>query len=387
MGRFVVKNAHSFLLLSLCSLIGAVLYWSCITGRQFLVFHGDIGTDTYLSYWAYDRYFYNLFKSRSFSFWSFCVGLGSQVNWLPKFLNPLHQLLYLGGEDRILYMYSIKALLASIFAAFFWFRYLKYFKVRDSIAVVFSIYYGFSGFVTLWGQHQFNHIAYVLFPIILYALELLFKENKPLLYSLALSYLYIVSWHNGVCLSVFLLIYAVYRLYEEFGFSKKALIAFFKFAGFSVVSVGIGVVNLLVEYDVLSSTIRLTSRAYKHRWLFESAYYKTFLARLFSNNLTGNPLHGYFGTWNYYEDPQVYCGLLTLVFLLPILLKGSKKYATTLFLLTCVAFIVLPDLTASFMLFTKVSSRQSFILILALLTIVPRRLNTLEEELNDSGSR
>jgi hypothetical protein len=129
-----------------------------------------------------------------------------------------------------------------------------------------------------------------------------------------------------------MVIYVAFRfLYEQRGPLSRFLTFALKTVGLAALGLGISAASLLPQVWVLTNserTVDVTSRLSLASLfgLRGAAFYVSSFLRFFSNDLTGTGTTGrdYFGNWNYYETPVLYCGLIALL-LIPYLLGRLNK--------------------------------------------------------------
>lgn len=218
-------------------------------------------------YKYYDDW-HEFFRTGHFPNWDTSVGIGSNNiggNTFYSLLSPFMMLMLPFPRSWIQVELGIRYLLETSLACFFFFLYLKEFKLSIWTRRAGGLAYGFCGSVLyyMWFEHFLD--SFVLFPLILWGIERIIKERDPrlLLISLFLqgmtNYFYLVVFCFG---GVF---YAVWRYFSLWNLMRKGrirfevvLLGFFAFA-FGILS---SMIVLLPGIMNAQAMPRVTSASY-----------------------------------------------------------------------------------------------------------------------------
>jgi uncharacterized membrane protein YfhO len=321
-------------------------------GDKLLLFT-DIGSDTFYSYYAAYYFFTSQISSFQLSFWTFNIGAGSSVLILYQFLyDPFSVIFYFGGAENIsrliVWVFVLKIFCAAMFA----YLYFNYLGIGKYASIVSSLLFAFNGFLMCFSQHYFYASWVVFLPLFLYTIEIWIRTNKSLPMVFCVSFLVLniaIFWQ----MSVFCFIYILFRSAFEWGkYSKQEwCIRLIRLSGIFALGLGISAVLWLPEYYILKTSPRismdfldaLVNTASNFLQFNSPDYYRSLLARVFSNNLQGIGSK-YIGFLNYYESIQLYVGILPLL-LLPQLYSVfslKAKWTASFAILAIFIFLVFP---------------------------------------------
>lgn len=144
--------------------------------------------------------------------------------------------------------------------------YLKHFKVKETNARLFSMAYGFSGWMAyyLWFNH-FMEVA-VVFPLVLLGIEKLLKDKNFKFLALSLFLMGITNYFFLVSTSFTAVFYAVFRYLQTL--PKRKWIDSIAVAGFGVFAFGIGI--MLSAFVFLPSVmVAVTSNRVGEAWYLD----------------------------------------------------------------------------------------------------------------------
>lgn len=321
-------------------------------GGKLLLF-SDIGSDTYYSYYAFYYFLADCFSNLQLPLWSFRLGVGTSVITLYQFLyDPFSLIYFIGGVEYIsrliVWVFALKIYCAAAFA----YLYLRYLGVRAYASILGSILFAFNGFLMVWGQHYFFASWVVFLPLLLYAIEVLFRTGRWMPAAVCISFM---ALNIAICFQVLVFCggYVLFRL----GMERKRLsiqevsAKLVVFGGVAALGLSLSAVLWLPEYYLLSSSPRI-STSFFHALMgvarnFSSLnapeYYHSLFSRIFSSNLQGIG-SSYIGFLNYYESIELYAGILPLLLLpqLYIVFPSREKWIATLALLLLTIFLLVP---------------------------------------------
>lgn len=332
-----------------------VLYHKYLFGGHYFLFT-DIGSDTINTY--FPRLYHYVSHFWDFQSYNFHDGLGrNNVNaQITNTLNPFNASHLLVGKDNLagflIYLNIFKILGSGIFFYLFIQRLVK----NEFSAFVSGLLYAFSGFMMLWGQHYMFATFMVFFAMLLLSIEIYLEKGKWIFLMLSLM---LCSLSLYVFYQILILI-TVYLFFRHLYFGKSlytTILTILKIYGFVLFSLLVlaflhlpAIYYLLDSPRINFSTSRLTSTS--SIISFKSIeFYIITLGRFFGNDITGGPLN-FFG-WikkfpnyagNYYEAPQIYSGIVTLLLIPQIFsIQDTRKKRLCLgLLLFSVVLLVFP---------------------------------------------
>lgn len=379
-----VGVAYALVLLVSVSLV----FLDYLFGSRIFVFI-DMGLDTCDQYFAYYTYLADALADGDFSLWNFNFGVGvdqySNQSWV---MDPFAWLIvlpgFLMGVDAIRWSVLAVHILKIVLLVALFNKFLKYFNISDFSRVLFSVLYGFNGFMMLWGQHYFFGTAMVYLTLLLCVVE---------------WYLYGRTWKSvaAVALVVFLLaMFSVYTCYMILIFGACYVIVRiayvlprFRWSGFFkalyplVISVVIGVclagfafvptaLGLLTSSGRFESSAPLLERCASAFTSFRTGGDWLVLSRFLSNNLLFTMFSdpAVMSSTNYYEFPQV---AVTFVFFMLVpqfyvhLFREERSRRRKALVLVATALVALYFVSGilPFVLnaFVAVSYRSTFVII------------------------
>ncbi|MCM1560095.1 MAG: YfhO family protein [Butyrivibrio sp.] len=185
---------------------------------------------------------------------SFHVGIGS--NFLALFVyylaSPFHILALLIGEGHLVefigYLVVFKTGLCGLTACYY---FQKHFETKDGAVLLFSMFYGFSGFMAAYNYNIMWLDCIWLLPLILLGLERLVKEGKCGLYCLTLAFSIFTNFYLSIMICIFLVLYFAVLLVTE---RKNRLGSVGRFALFSLLAGGMAAVLLIPEVCAILQT-------------------------------------------------------------------------------------------------------------------------------------
>ncbi len=374
-----IKNKTGLLLWLSLGILIVSLYSEYIFGDDLFIFRA-VGSDTYYQYWPFDRLYSEILRSGDLSHWTFRIGLGQQIFPLVAYLNPFRLLIHLMPPDFAVNVYVIKMILEIVCAVFLWRLYLSKIGIIGVPNTLFSLLYGFNGYLLLWGQHVSFGVVFSLVPITLYALELFLKEDKawPLVLSLALFMG--ISIYFFAMFAVFFGIFVLARLLHDADGIQFVGLKLVKLACCGAIAGLLAAWIILPEVLFFLESPRVGTPLKLGLWDHFGWMHHLSLLRVFSNNLFGTGVH-YYGPLNYYEAPQLYCGILTLL-LIPqffsfATVRARFVYGSVFILLTLALFS--PFLAHLFNARFTLNNRYTFLLIVFWLFLAAHAFYKIEQ--------
>ncbi len=193
-----------------------------------------------------------------------------------------------------------KVVLMCISMAFFLSRKLK---TQDDKIILFSLAFGFSGYVFVYMQNFMWHDVLILLPLLCYGVDEIIEKKRPFIYIIALFAAVFTNFYIAYMVCIFLVLYFLYNVVVN-KYSFKEIVG--HGIRFSLASILGGLMSAVMLFPALAditaskgigsgTTLTLTTEFAPHE----------FLARLV-------PFVFY---WEYLIDdlPNVYSGLITLI--------------------------------------------------------------------------
>lgn len=375
----VMSLLAALLIISSCFMFRDYLF-----GNQLMVFN-DIGSDTWQQYIMNYTSIVNHLRDGSFSLWDFNNGMGINLfnfNLFDPFLMLLYAIgVVLGPAHMLLYINVIQVL--KILAAglvFYW--YLSQFTFSAQAKVIASYTYGLNGFLFVWGQHyQFGTVVIYLPLLLLFCEKFVQKKRGRVFFPVIVFLCGIYSvYFTYMCLAA-TGVYLIFRIWMAEDLNLKEQIKKF-LAGCGQMLLGLGM-SLAVFLPMAEVLLNVSSRldsdgtgiiALIQRCFtpYSQKFYISLLKRLFSSNLQ----NGYGLTkgpqkyaLNYYEDPVLFCSVLSVFLSVQFLLllyrtEMEKKTKRILYVAAAIILIgvFLPVGGIVFNYFTLPTQRYTFVL-------------------------
>lgn len=378
MSATIKIKAGLLLWLSLGILIVS-LYSEFIFGDDLFIFRA-VGSDTYYQYWPFDQLYGEILRSGDLNHWTFRIGQGQQIFPLVAYLNPFRLMIHLMPPDFAVNVYVVKMILEIICAVFLWRLYLCKMGIDGVPNALFSLLYGFNGYLLLWGQHASFGVVFSLIPITLYTLELFIKEGKPWPLVLSLALFMSISIYFFAMFAVFFSLFGLARLLHAEKGIQSAAVKLFCLAGCGVIAGLLAAWIVLPEVLFYLESPRVGEPLKIGLWDHFGWMHHFSLLRAFSNNIFGAGLN-YYGPLNYYEAPQLYCGLLTLLLIPQFFCFATVRerllYGTVFTLLTLALFS--PFLAHLFNARFTLNNRYTFLLIVFWIFLAARAFYKIEQ--------
>ncbi len=311
--------------------------------------------------------------------YSWDVGMGVNFASLYAYYlaSPFNWLLVLCPKGLIIefmtYSIVLKIGLAGLSMA--WYL-RKHCKTSDFGVAFFGIFYALSGYMAAYSWNIMWLDCIVLFPVVMLGLERLVKEQKGLLYCIALGMSILSNYYISIMVCIFMVIdFGALLLLEGFQGWKRLFRAVWQFTVYSLLAGGLAAAVLLPEIFALQATASGDFNFPKT----VSSYFSIFdmIARHIGNVETEIGLEHW---------PNIYCGIA--VFILFFLYLACKKISlrekavySGMLLLFYASFSVnvLNFIWHGFHYPNSLPCRQSFIYIFLMLVLCYRAYMYLEE--------
>ncbi|MDO4649053.1 MAG: YfhO family protein [Eubacteriales bacterium] len=334
------QQTRILLLFALC-LASALVFREYLFGEKTLVFN-DIGSDTYQLYTMQFASIINHLREGSFSIWDFTNGFGINQFNLNLF-DPSEMLVfamgYVLGSGRVLFYLVLVQILKILAAGWIFYHYLSCFSLSRPAKFAAAFAYGLNGYLLVWGQHYQFGMVTVYFPLMLLACEKYLQGKKsgklfPVTVFLCGIYSVYFSFMALSGVGVYLLIRSL--MLEDVS-GKERVKKFF--AGCLQILLGLAMAMVIflpmaecilgVSGRVGGSDGGILQRMMDSIRKFPYAkYFQSLLLRMYSSTLqtTGDLADSWFeNLYNYYEDPVVFAGTLSVFLNLQLLCVFWKK--------------------------------------------------------------
>ena len=291
--------------------------------------------------------------SGDFSFWSFQFDLGMNIFGLIANFNPFDILLLSFGKENFAYVLPYIVMLKLVVVGLFFYGFLRQLKISAYVAIIGSLLFTYSGYMVLNG-HWYHYQNYAVFvTLMLFLFERWFQHGRWLWLVLALGLVCLKGVLQLYQLVFFFSIYSLFRIALEYDLKSKEIALFFIKAGFLfVIGIGISSFFILPETFHIMNSARGGGALEKfsiinhipHFFRISSlSDYATAFFRFFSSDLLGSWQH-FRGLGNYLESPADYVGLISLIVIPFLFVRGTRreKIAFSLLVVTCIIYFVFP---------------------------------------------
>lgn len=315
-------------------------------GNTLFDFHNDLGASFIGSY-----SFYNVGSPFAMLLWLF------PSSWVPYLLGP---------------MYALKYAVAGLTAYLFLSRFVK----RKEYALLGSLLYSFSGFQFTNMIFYHFHDVVAFFPLLLYGLDRLIKENKKGIFALSVALNLFTNYFFFIGQVVFVFIYyVVLNIMKHYRFTWKK---FGQIALESILGVLLGCVILIPSIYFVIFNPRIGGE-----WTIANMFIsplsnilEIIRALLFPND--SMTFHSAIHMMNY-SSVEAYLPLVGSILWLTYLCKKPKDCFSVLTYVIFL-FMVCPILNSSFFAFTTVYYARWFYMAIFILVLIS--IKALDEKLD-----
>ncbi|HMT02228.1 MAG TPA: YfhO family protein [Burkholderiales bacterium] len=379
---FKIKT-HLLIFIILTVIIIELIIYNKFIFSHYLYLYGwwDIGSDTYWSYFPSYYFFVNKLLHLKFQSWSFEMVTGTSVfTAFSTFTDPFFVLLLFFNKLNFAYGILLISLLKILVIAILFYKYLTYFKINWYLIYLGSIYYSFSSYLIIWGQHYFFSSMVLYFSFTMVTLERYIRTQKYnwLLVSLFLMFI------NSVVFSfmslIFMFFYFIVRVNYLYKNQENFKIwpMFFKSLLLIIIAMLLGAFILIPEIDLLSNSQRTVVHL-SIPVIFPLREILVNIIRCYSANILG--VNNYLGIRNYYEDFFGYTSVL-FPLLLPIyfkiLSKSYKKHIWIYFsMFLCILPLIFPLFNSLLNAFITITYRYSYFCMLLETMVVIFTINNI----------
>ena len=247
------KGKGSILLLAFLLPVVIVMILFIVRGIYPFGDRSFLFSDMYHQYMPFFSEFLRKIKAGEGLSYSYNVGIGS--NFLALYVyylaSPLHWLAFLVPEAFLMEFMSYLAVIKIGLCGCSFAYYLeKHFKQRTGSVLLFSCFYALSGYMAAYNWNIMWLDCVVLFPLIIWGLELLVKENRPGTYCITLALSIFTNYYISIMICIFLVMYFGVLLITE----KRSLRIVRDFAIYSLLAGGMAGILLLPEVCAILTT-------------------------------------------------------------------------------------------------------------------------------------
>lgn len=345
----ILKEKYSWIwLVVLMTILNLLFYWKFIIGKEFFLVSKDMAIQQYSSLVNWLNHIGDGIKG-----WSFSEGMGNSYDFSGQTFS-LNIFLLLFGKENLKYTFIWYHLIKMYLAAVLFYCALTKLGIKQKVAVYGALCYVYSAtFIvrSFWASYA---LEFVLFALLLYALECYFQDNNWLLLVVAIVLLGTqLQLYHLVVYSVAMLCYTLIRNYLVTNYRGKK---FWKYIGncalIMIVSVIILAYRLIPEIMSTFSSGRVanvsTQVGSSAKWINLLAFAEPDRLIASFNSCFAISLEGAIGNTafcpNALDGPLFYVGLLVLLLLpqcVKFLNKKGKKVWLGLFAFI-VAYCVIP---------------------------------------------
>ncbi|MCG6892166.1 MAG: YfhO family protein [Desulfobacteraceae bacterium] len=324
-----------------------ILYFDTLVFTKFYIFR-DTAIDTYVQFWPYYAYISRTLLSGQLPFWSFGLGLGTNM-YRGDMFDPFMLFPMLAGNDLLPYLLGYAQFFRIVTSGILFFLYLRTMGIRRYYAIIGSLLFAFSGHNILRGSWWHYSTEVVSFAFLLLGFERFLMQRKFLTLVLSVSMFLILQPFYWFHYTVILFLYGTYRYISLNGFQFSRTVSFLSRLCFWY-GLGLGLGGFLLIPGALEifKDPRFVGNP-------NSLFDQLTCAPLFRINdisvlITGFlrtvAIHiGFLPKWksDTLGSPLFYCGLSTLILLPQVFNKrvsGRKGYVILLML--CTAYVLFP---------------------------------------------
>lgn len=353
-----IKIMHILVVIGVNCLAGIFIYWPFLTFQTVFIQHIHDFHANLLPNYIHIR---DLITHFEFPVWSFSLGLGTNIfagNFMRvSIVDPFTWITYFFNGKYMLLAFPYILVLKIIIAGIAFYLYLRFNKISHTSSLVFSTAYAISGQMIVRSPWYHYTTEMVFLPFLLISIDQFLEKKK--IWPTVLCFIWLGSYHlYHVFLYSFFSFYYVgwkYWLTNTMQLSawKKNIITFIKLYAHFTLAILIGLLLSAVIlfpniYNYLHSSRSLTFQSIdvEQSYSIDSFFVNTqlfflIIIRFFGNGITGY-LGNYSGWLNSLEDPNLFTGMLSLVFfcVFPFYFKRKKIFFIgTIFIIASYLFI------------------------------------------------
>lgn len=332
--KWITKDSKTrLLLLAVLFFSSMFIFRKYLFGDSVLVFD-DVGGDTWQQYTMYYADIVNHLRAGTFSFWDFTNGIGSSLFTMLQADPSLFLICLIGvilGPAHMLYYLVVIQILKILAAGWLFYWFLSEFEYTRQARFLASFAYGLNGYLLVWGQHyQFGMVVVYLPLILLFEEKFIQGKKGRALFPVSIFLSGIYSVYFSYMTLIFAGFYLIFRILMNAAGFKSGIRKFFLGCGQMILGIGMSMGFFLPMAENIMNSSRVSSGSTGILSLLKicikpygSDYYNELLTRIFSTNLQNLQTLGdskYEGYLNYYEDPILFCSVLSVIFLVQFVL-------------------------------------------------------------------
>lgn len=210
-------------------------------------------SDMYHQYMPFFTEFMEKVKAGEPLYYSWNVGMGS--NFLALYVyylaSPLHWLAFLFPQSHLMEFMSYLVIVKIGLCGLTFCTYLqKRFQTESVTTILFAVFYALSGYMAAYNWNIMWLDCIILFPLIIWGLEKLVKEGKPVLYCVTLALSILTNFYISIMICIFLVLYFMALLFTEERFVKPC----WQFGLYSLLAGALAAVLLIPEICAIMAT-------------------------------------------------------------------------------------------------------------------------------------
>lgn len=305
--------------------LGLLLIIGFIVFKEFLFLHKiylykDIAGDSINAYYPNLVQTMDYWKSYGLPSWSFNMGMGQNIGSLALY-DPFDAIIYCFGKDNMAYLLGYKEFVKIVLAGVIFYAYLRTVGRSTYASIMGSLMFAFCGYSMVgsaWFIFTFEAFNAAL---LLLGFELIFLKNKLWLFPIAVFFIGVSRPFNLAMYAVFLLVYALFRCFQENKTGIKEIgILFLKLIGLGILGIGLSAPFLIDHLHMMlessratgSNTFISTLRTNSIFSIVDIQQFGTAIKRMFCSELLGSG-NNFIGWRNILEAPIFYCGIPCLL--------------------------------------------------------------------------
>ncbi|MBR6665478.1 MAG: YfhO family protein [Lachnospiraceae bacterium] len=210
-------------------------------------------SDMYHQYMPFFTEFMEKIKAGEGLSYSWNVGMGS--NFLALYVyylaSPLHWLAFLVPQAYLMEFMSYLVVVKIGLCGLTFSIYLrKHFQTESITTVLFAVFYALSGYTAAYNWNIMWLDCLILFPLIIWGLERLVKEGKPVFYCLMLALSIFTNYYISIMICIFLVLYFITLLVNNERFIRPI----WQFTVYSLLAGALAAILLIPEVCAIMAT-------------------------------------------------------------------------------------------------------------------------------------
>lgn len=242
---------------------GLLAAWAIPSGIMLLLFvvngiypFGDrsfLYMDMYHQYMPFFSEFMEKVQAGENLYYSWNVGVGS--NFLALYVyylaSPIHWLAFLFPREHLLeFMSYLVIVKIGLCGTTFCYYLRRHFCTRSATTVLFSVFYALSGYMAAYNWNIMWLDCVWLFPLILWGLEKLVREGRPVMYCVTLALSILTNYYISIMICLFLVLYFITLILANERFIRPV----WQFVVYSLLAGGLAAVLLVPEVCAIRVT-------------------------------------------------------------------------------------------------------------------------------------